>query len=53
MADPLDVVELLSICRQERDPFWEPFNAEVQIGSAQIYLQSLAYMVSYVSRTNI
>lgn len=30
---------------EERDPFWEPYDAEVQIGSAQLYLQSLAYMI--------
>ena len=30
---------------QERDPFWEPDDAEVFIGSVQVYLQSLAYLV--------
>lgn len=30
---------------QERDPFWEPDDAEIQIGSVQVYLQSLAYLV--------
>lgn len=38
---------------QERDPFWEPFNAEVQIGSAQIYLQSLAYMIEVEESVSI
>ena len=31
--------------KQERDPFWEPDDAEVLIGSAHVYLQSLAYKV--------
>ena len=36
----------LYIClKQERDPFWEPDDAEVLIGSAHVYLQSLAYKV--------
>ncbi|XP_073236742.1 kinesin-like protein KIF28P [Porites lutea] len=30
---------------QERDPFWEPDDAEVLIGSAHVYLQSLAYKI--------
>lgn len=30
---------------EERDPFWEPYDAEVLIGSAHMYLQSLAYMI--------
>ena len=31
---------------QENDPFWEPMDVDVQIGSVHVYLQSLAYMVS-------
>lgn len=30
---------------EERDPFWEPDDAEVYIGSVQVYLQSLAYLI--------
>lgn len=30
---------------QEKDPFWEPDDAEVFIGSAHVYLQSLAYKI--------
>ncbi|KAJ7319512.1 hypothetical protein OS493_035822 [Desmophyllum pertusum] len=30
---------------EEQDPFWEPDDAEVYIGSVQCYLQSLAYLI--------
>ncbi|XP_074659378.1 kinesin-like protein KIF28 isoform X2 [Tubulanus polymorphus] len=30
---------------KEQDPFWEPANSEVLIGSVHIYLQSLAYLI--------
>ena len=30
---------------QEKDPFWEPADADVLIGSVHVYLQSLAYKV--------
>lgn len=30
---------------EESDPFWEPDDAEVFIGSVQVYLQSLAYLI--------
>ncbi|XP_078377646.1 kinesin-like protein KIF28 [Oculina patagonica] len=30
---------------EEKDPFWEPDDAEVFIGSVQVYLQSLAYLI--------
>lgn len=36
---------IITICKQENDPFWEPYDAEVYIGSVQVYLQSLAYLV--------
>ena len=32
---------------KESDPFWEPDDAEVFIGSVQVYLQSLAYLVRF------
>ena len=39
-------IYLFIIClKQEKDPFWEPDDAEVLIGSAHVYLQSLAYKV--------
>ena len=38
-------VYLFISLKQERDPFWEPDDAEVLIGSAHVYLQSLAYKV--------
>ena len=38
-------VYLFIYFKQERDPFWEPDDAEVLIGSAHVYLQSLAYKV--------
>jgi len=31
--------------RQERDPFFESVNTEVQIGSTYVYLRSLAFMM--------
>ena len=40
-GDLFDVV----LSTQERDPFWEPDDAEVLIGSVHVYLQSLAYLV--------
>lgn len=30
---------------QEKDPFWDPPDQEVEIGCAHLYLQSLAYMM--------
>lgn len=36
---------IITVCKQENDPFWEPYDAEVYIGSVQVYLQSLAYLV--------
>ena len=30
---------------QEKDPFWEPVDAEVHIGSVHVYLQSLSYLI--------
>ena len=30
---------------QKEDPFWEPTDVDVQIGSVHVYLQSLTYMV--------
>lgn len=31
---------------QKEDPFWEPTDVDVQIGSVHVYLQSLTYMVN-------
>lgn len=31
---------------QKEDPFWEPTDVDVQIGSVHVYLQSLTYMVT-------
>ncbi|XP_064617411.1 kinesin-like protein unc-104 [Liolophura sinensis] len=30
---------------KEKDPFWEPANAEILIGTVHLYLQSLAYLI--------
>ena len=35
----------LSPWKQKQDPFWEPTDMDVQIGSVHVYLQSLSYMV--------
>lgn len=34
------------VCLQEKDPFWEPTDANVLIGKVHVYLQSLAYKVN-------
>ena len=35
------------VCIQKDDPFWEPTDVDVQIGSVHVYLQSLTYMVNW------
>lgn len=39
------VFKLINIIFKDRDPFLEDPNAETLIGSVQVYLQPLAYMV--------
>ena len=34
------------IYTQEKDPFTEPLDTSIQIGVVNVYLQSLAYLVS-------
>ena len=36
---------IYTILLQKDDPFWEPTDVDVQIGSVHVYLQSLTYMV--------
>lgn len=38
-------VFFISVRMQKEDPFWEPTDVDVQIGSVHVYLQSLTYMV--------
>ena len=35
------------ILQQEKDPFQEDLNQEITIGTVQVFLQPIAYMVSY------
>jgi hypothetical protein len=30
---------------QEQDPFWEPVDTDILIGSVHVYLQSIAYLI--------
>ena len=32
---------------QEKDPFWEPADADVMIGTVHVYLSSLGFKVSF------
>ena len=36
---------VILFCVQKDDPFWEPTDVDLHIGSVHVYLQSLTYMV--------
>ena len=36
---------VILFCVQKDDPFWEPTDVDVHIGSVHVYLPSLTYMV--------
>lgn len=37
----------LNFLFQDRDPFYEPPESEILIGSSTVYLQSLAYLIEH------
>ncbi len=49
----MQLVNLHCLPPQDRDPFVEDPNAEVHIGTVQVYMQSLAFMIEMKEQLDI